>query len=102
MQRGYLIASGSSHLLRQYEKLALKARQLKVDFVLLCTFLTIVLKSSSVKPLGNCSGKKSLTITSEFAVPSEKPNAPMKSCYVVFEDISCHYDAEKPVWNTST
>ena len=102
MQRGYLIASGSSHLLRQYERLALKARQLKVDFVLLCTFLTIVLKSSSIKPLGNCSGKKSLTITSEFAVPSEKPNAPMKSCYVVFEDISCHYDAEKPVWNTST
>ena len=58
-------------------------------------FITIVLKSSSIKPLVNCRGKKSLSKTSEFAVPSERPNAPMKSCYVVLEDISCHYDAEK-------
>ena len=29
------------------------------------------------------------------AVLSKRPNAPMKSCYVVLEDISCHYDAEK-------
>ena len=58
-------------------------------------FFTTVLKSSSIKPTGNWCGKKSLTKTSEFAVHSERPEAPMKSCQVVLEDISCHYDAEK-------
>ena len=53
--------------------------------------IIIVLKSSSI----NYCGKKSLSKTSELAVPSEIPNAPMKSCYVVIEDIPCHYDAEK-------
>ena len=53
--------------------------------------IIIVLKSSSI----NYCGKKSLSKTSELAVPSEIPNAPMKSCYVVIEDIPYHYDAEK-------
>ena len=58
-------------------------------------FITIVLKSSSIKPFINCCGKISLSKTSEVAVPSERPNTPVKSCYVVLEGISCHYDAEK-------
>ena len=44
------------------------------------SFFTTVLKSSSIKPTGNWCGKKSLTKTSEFAVHSERPEAPMKSC----------------------
>ena len=43
----------------------------------------------------NCCGKNSLTKTPEFHVSSERPNTPTKSCYVVLEDISHHYDAEK-------
>ena len=58
-------------------------------------FINIVLKSSSIKPLMNCFSKKSLSKTSEFAVPSEKPYTTKKSCYVVLEEISSHYDAEK-------
>ena len=58
-------------------------------------FITIVLKPSSIKPLVNCCGKKSSSKTSEFAVPLERPNTPTKSHYIVLEDISCHYDAEK-------
>ena len=43
----------------------------------------------------NCFSKKSLSKTSEFAVPSEKPYTTKKSCYVVLEEIFSHYDAEK-------
>ena len=58
-------------------------------------FFTIVLKSSSIKPLVNCCDKKSLSKTSEFTVPSERPNAPIESCYVILENISRDFDAEK-------
>ena len=58
-------------------------------------FSTIALKSSSIKSLVNCCGKKGLSKTAQFAVPPERPNTLMKSCYVFLEDICCHYDAEK-------
>ena len=63
-----------------------------MDLSFLCIFLHY---SFEIKPLVNCSGKKNSTKTSEFAVPSEGTNPVMKSCYVLLEDILCHYDAEK-------